>query len=251
MRISKWMLVACLALTALSVVVIVLWTGNDIAIGISSGLLSGAIVSAVTALLQYFYEWKTIDQRVKTVLPGLYTQLSVIMELTGMFVQSATSIDDYSRLNFSLLSTLATHCHQIAAECDISGFSGVLRNGRTEKLLTRYTQFTNELWNLSHCIGEVEFLALQVIECQLQITLKMQRGQVVTPAEGRQLSDTRNSTIVRVSKVHEYEASLMQKLDELAADFFSGRNESWESVKAKVNDQVRLILTEASGSIIR
>jgi hypothetical protein len=238
-------------MVAFSVIVIVLGSDNEIANGIGSGLLSGAIVSAVTALLQYFYEWKAIVQRVKKVLPSLYTQLSVIMELTGMFVQGTTSIDDYSRLDFSLLSTLAAHCHQIAAECDISGFSGLVRKGRTEKRLACYRQFTNELWNLSHCIGKAQILALHVVECQLQITMKVQRGEVVSPADNMQLGDYRNSTIVRVSKVHEYEASLMQKLEDLGTDFFSGRNESWETIKAMTNDEVRMILAEAGGSVVR
>lgn len=251
MRINKWILIGCLVMAAVSVVVLVLGSGSDIAIGIGSGLLSGAIVSAVTAVLQYYYEWKAIDLRVKMVLPSLYAQLWVIKELTGMFVQSASSIDDYSKLNFSMLKTLASHCHGIAAECDVRGFSGLVKNGRMEKLLARYSQLTNELWNLSYCIGKAQIHALQAAKCQLQIAVKMQQGQTIMPYEGKQLNDYRSLTIIRVSKVHEYEASLMQKLDELGADSFSGRNESWESAKAMANDEARLTLLEASDSVIR
>ena len=250
MRVNKWILGGCLTIAAASVIAIVIGTGSETVTGIGVGLLSGAIVSAVTAALQYSYEWQAICHKVKTVLPGIYTQLFVIKALTGTIVQSAASMDDYSSLDFSMLRILASHCHNIALECDVSGFSGLLKNGRTEKRLARYRQLANELWNLKHCIDKAQIAALQAAKCQLQITLKIQQGQVGTPDEIRQLNEGRNSTIIQLSKIHEYEASLVQKLDELGSVMFSCKNEPWESIKAMANEEAHLILAEANGSVV-
>lgn len=55
---------------------------------------------------------------------------------------------------------------------------------------------------------------------QNQLYIKQINNQIILPEEQKLLCDKRNLVNIRTAKIHEYEASLLKELDDIAADFF-------------------------------
>lgn len=67
---------------------------------------------------------------------------------------------------------------------------------------------------------------------------------MVTYEEEKQIFDKRNLVNIRSAKIHEYSASLILQLDEIAVVFYRKRNESWDECKKVLDKQVDDILKE-------
>ena len=250
MRMDKWTLIGCIAMSLVAIAMIAFGTDNGTVVDIGIGLLSGSIVSAVATLLHYAYEWRAIHDEVKIALSVTYTQLSVIKDLTGTALQNVSKMSDPTQLNFSMLSGLASRCHD-SSRCRTISFSGLFRGGQTEGRLARYNEFVNSLWALNHCLKEAEILALEAENFRIQMTLKMQQGFAVTPDEAAQLNVYRDSIIIKIAKIHEFEASLLNETDKLGSMFFTGRGESWNDVKAALSNNIEELADEGKRSVIR
>ena len=241
MRVNKWLLYSCIIIVLIGMMVVAFVAENTVALNIGVGLISGAIVSGVTASLYYVYEWQAVIQEVKGVLPALYTNLHIIKQRTGMLVPQVANTVDFTTLGFKDIRSLSLLCADTATLRKLDGFCGIIKAGQTEKALLRYKEFTNDLSNLKYNLYEVEALALDAEKSRLEMLAKMQGGQIVTDYEHQQFLNKRNLVNVRTAKLHEYEASLLNKLDELGELFYKAGNASWAQVKEALSKDIEHI----------
>lgn len=251
MRMDKWILIGCITVTVISIAIVIFGSDNSILSNIGAGLLSGSIVSGITTILHYAFERKALGDEIRTSLRYLYIQLAVLKDITGTMLQSIPSIDNVSQLNISTLCDLASQCHSLASNCHTERFSGLAKNSRTASRITSYNEFINNLWNLKYCLNGAKLQELEAEKYELQIGLKMQQGYSITPDEAKLLSIYRDSIMIKISKIHEYEAALMNELNELCEEFFTNRHACWDNIKSELNHSVEMLVNEWMDSATR
>ena len=79
---------------------------------------------------------------------------------------------------------------------------------------------------------------------QNQLYIKQISNQMILPEENKLLCDKRNLVNVRTAKIHEYEASLMNELDDIADKFFHKSKNEWKEKKGILDQQVVQIFNE-------
>ena len=243
MRVNKWILFSCIIIVIVGMIAVVLGNQNTVVLNMGIGLISGAIVSGVAAILYYIYEWQAVIQEVEGVLPALYTNLSIIKHRTGMLVSVVANTVDFTVLDFKGIRSLSQLCADTAILRKLNGFCGIVKTGQTEKALLRYKEFAGDLSNLKYNLYEVEDLALEAEKCRLEILVKEQGGQIVTDFEHQQFQDKRNLVNARTAKLDEYEASLLKKLDELGELFYKTGNASWGQVKESLSKDIEYMMS--------
>lgn len=231
MRINKMVIVSSIAIAILGILMTVYLGCSPIIVDIGIGLLTGAIVSLVTSVLYYAYEWRDIISSVKKVIPSLYLEVGLIERLTGSILPQIPKVNLLADLNFSRLSGLASEAYRLANSSKVDDFSGLVKASRTEANLQCFRTYVSDLANLRSCIYDIELLSLSADCLQLELNLKQTNGYLITPAEWEALNEKRNLVNVRTAKVHEYEASLLLRIDELGGKFFYRKNETWGQIK--------------------
>ena len=231
MRINKWVIASCIIISILGVLMIVYFGNSAICVDIGISLLTGAIVSLVTSVLYYIYEWQDTVNSVKMVISSLYFDLLVIKRLTGSILPQVLKANLLADLNFRRLSGLSSEAYELVNSSKVADFSGLTKRCRTEIDLQDFRSLIGDVTNLRGCVYDVELLSLSADRFQLELVLKQNNGWQITPAEQELLTDKRNTVNVRTAKLHEYEASLLLRVDDLGKRFFRKRGESWEQIK--------------------
>ena len=244
MKVNKWLIIGSIAVGFVGLITIII-SLNAVVDNIGISLFAGAIVSVVTSTLYYVYERQMFLARIKSLLPFFHVNLSVIKKLTGDTVSKVTSVLMLSSLNYNVLLNLAEENITSLCNYQTGVFSGFLRKGRANERVQRFEKYVSELRNLKYCLTKLYTFALDADNMSYQLEMKQQRGQRILPEEDTAFRAKRDLVIIQTSKVHEYEASLLQKLDDLGHLFF-GSNE-WDRIKKENQDSIVMLVNEARG----
>lgn len=242
MKINKWIIIGSVLVGTFGILTIV-FSFNSVIENIGISLLAGAIVSIVTAFLYYVYERQVFFSKVKTLLPQFYVNLSVITAHTGELLAQVTTAERLSMLSFDLLTSLAEENVNLLNGYPYGAFTGFRSNGKVNQNVNYFEAYLSELRNLKYCLSKVHIFALDADTLSYQLGLKQMNGQMLTQEESMLYKGKRDTVTIRTAKVHEYEASLLQKLDEVATRFFTIAE--WEQIKKTMGSTVGMLLAEA------
>lgn len=244
MKINKWLIYIGAIIGIIGIALIVFFYENIIIENIGISLLAGSILSTTTSLIYYIYERKRSISHIVNVLPSVYMNLSVIKELTGKIVSQVGNAQLFGTLEYKHLSSIADMNVILVSGNSAEEFCGLLKNDRDEKAVSQYKKYIEEIKNLRYCLGRVEYFALDADTIYYALQNKRICGQMISEEEEELLKNKRNLVIIQTAKVHEYEAALLNKLDDVANAFYK-RPEIWGKYKQEMQKSVENVLREA------
>ena len=243
MRINKWLIFGSCVVGIVGLIAIVIRINTAVEnVGIS--LLAGAIVSIVTSTLYYVYERQSFLAKIKTLLPQFYVNLSVIKALTGDTLSKVAQAGQKSTLNYNILTSIAEETVLLLNGYQNGVFTCILPRGKVGQNVKMFENYISEIRNLKYCLSKVWIFALDADALSYQLGTKQMSGQFVTPDEDSYYRSKCDLVTIRTAKVHEYEASLLQKLDEVAVMFYSV--DDWTKIKRTMKSSVDMLLAEAN-----
>jgi len=243
MRINKWVIIGSFFVGIVGLIAIVIQI-NTVVENIGISLLAGAIVSIVTSSLYYVYERQSFLAEIKSLIPQFYVNLNVIKSLTGDALSQVAQADQKSTLNYNVLTSIAEENVLLLNGYQDCVFTDLLPIGKINQNVKMFENYISDIRNLKYCLSKVQIFALEADALGYQIVIKQINGQFVTPDEDNQYRDKCNLVTIRTAKVHEYEASLLQKLDEVATKFYS--EQDWTQIKQAMNSSINILLAEVT-----
>ena len=207
-------------------------------------LMTGTIISFLTAEINYLSERQKILCKIKEAIPSIYMNLMQIHKLTGDILPQIIYVQQLDGLNYRRLLSLADLNMNFVQQCHLNSFSCFFENGKWPCAFKNFVKYTDCLYNLKACLGELECVVLDADILQNQLFLKQSNNQVILPEESKLLQDKRNLVNIKTAKVHEYEASLLQQLDNVADQFFVKPKHIWTEQKKILNQKAMQIFSD-------
>ena len=167
----------------------------------------------------------------------------MIKALTGETLSDTEQAAEKSTSNYNILTSIAEENVILLNGYQSGFFTGFLPKGRVSQNVEMFEKYIFDIRNLKLCLSKVQIFALDADVLDYQLGIKQMSGQSVTPDEERLYKSKCNLVTVRTSKLHEYEASLLQKLDEVATRFYPAKD--WDQIKMDLNSPVDVLLNEA------
>lgn len=83
MKVNKWIITYSIAVCIICIVLLFIFEENTLKSNIAVSLLTGAIISVMTAIIYYLNEWQKIMHEIRESIPDIYINLKLIHNLTG------------------------------------------------------------------------------------------------------------------------------------------------------------------------
>ena len=107
-----------------------------------------------------------------------------------------------------------------------------------------FSKFSNDLYILKHSFEILEICAKDAEILRLHLCVKKSNNQFVSEDENNALIDKRHVVTVRAAKIHEYQASLIQRLDEIAKAYYGNKSTMWGEIKRQCDHVVNELIKE-------
>ena len=244
MTINKRIIMCSIVVSTACVFSLFVFKNNTLTQNIMISLLTGAIISFMTAEIYYLSERQKIICAIKDAIPVIYLNLKQIHKLTGEILPQIIYVQQLDGLNYRRLLSLADLNMNFVQQCHISGFSFFVKNRKLSCAVREFSQYTDCLYNLKDCLGKLECAVLDADIIQSKLYIKQANNQIILPEESKLLQDKRNLVNIRTAKVHEYEASLLQKLDLIADQFFVKPKHIWTEHKKMLDQKAMQIFDD-------
>lgn len=246
MRVNRSIIIISVLVGILSFITVVVNDLQSIQSSIALSLFAGAIFAVVTSLVNYFNEKQKIVDDIKRSIPSVYISLRLIGHIMGNILPQIMNVLYLDNLNYRQLQSIAElNMRNVRLGTESYGYCGFIKNTKVSDGILKYEKYGNNLYNLKHNLDKLETYVLDHDLVQRQRELKQMNNNImVTYEEEKQIFDKRNLVNVCSAKIHEYSASLILQLDEIAFVFYKKRNESWEECKKVLDKQVDDILKD-------
>lgn len=244
MKVNKWIII-CSVLTGMLCIFLLIVSKDDILIeNVAISLLTGTIISVLTSIIYYLNERQRILYKIKEAIPNIYINLKYMHDMMSNILPQVIYVQYLDSLNYRRLLELASLNMDFVQQCQVGLFAAFSKNGKTVRAVDKFQKYIDDLYNLKNCLGKLECIVLDADILQNQLYIKQINNQIILPEEQKLLCDKRNLVNVRTAKIHEYEASLMKELDDIAADFFHKSKNEWKEKKGILNQQVIQLFNE-------
>lgn len=244
MKVNKWMII-CSVLTGMLCIFLLIVSKDDTLIeNVAISLLTGTIISVLTSIIYYLNERQRILYKIKEAIPNIYINLKYMHDMMSNILPQVIYVQYLDSLNYRRLLELASLNMDFVQQCQVGLFAAFSKNGKTVRAVDKFQKYIDDLYNLKNCLGKLECIVLDADILQNQLYIKQINNQIILPEEQKLLCDKRNLVNVRTAKIHEYEASLMKELDDIAADFFHKSKNEWKEKKGILNQQVIQLFNE-------
>ena len=244
MLINKRIISCSIVVFCVCFLCIFIFKNNMLVQNIFVSLMTGAIISFMTAEINYLSERQKILYKIKGTIPTIYMNLKQIHKLTGDILPHIIYAQQLEDLNYRRLLSLADLNMQFVQDCHINTFSCFVKNGKLSLAVRNFAKYSDSLYNLKNCLAELENAVLDADIIQSKLYLKQANNQAILPEERRLLQDKRNFVNIRTAKVHEYEASLLLQLDNVAMQFFVKPKNIWTEQKMLLDQQALQIFND-------
>lgn len=227
MKANKYTIIICVLIGVITCGTMVgIKDSNSKLFVVTVGIFTGIIVSLVSTVVVYFDKRATIYQAVKSNIADIFINLHIIHSLTGNILAQVQKICNLKELNYKLVVDLSELNISCAANMQVGTFAPLFSCGKKYRAIQDMNEFKNDLTNLKLCIGKIQSAAF---EHDLLLSVVSVRPLMVD--ENNRLNELRALVVVQTAKVHEYQASLFQKIDKIATPFYGKEDKSWDSVK--------------------
>ena len=246
MKVNRTTSIICMALTILfGVATAILQCKSVMLAGISLSIFTGFIITVVVALIGYFYEKEKLKNKLHSYIKSLYINLISLKDITGFTLAKIATTTNLRDLDFDLISSLADLNVKLSSDVDLESYNGFFSKSKTACIYKDFLKYVNQLYNLKHLTSQ---LLIDSNKHDLQVlthTHQHMQGQWINPQEAEQLLFLKNAINIRTAKLHEYEASLIIELDNLANRAY-GRKTNWNDVKLLLHNEADDILSTRS-----
>ncbi|MBP9957832.1 MAG: hypothetical protein KBF14_05210 [Synergistaceae bacterium] len=244
MRANRVTSIMCLFLAVVFGVATV--TLQDISAGISSvisNVFTGFFVSSVLALIGYFYEKEKILNKTESNLLGLYINMIVTKEVTGNKLGQFSNVLKLSDLRFGDITSSARLNVTFMEDMELESYSGFISCSRTTNIYDNLRGYKSRIYNLKNIASGIEIASIKydlMISSAENLNIK---GISLSSKDMIDIHTTRDSIVIKVAKLHEYEDCLLMELDELAEGFFALKNRDyWQETKRSLLQQANDIV---------
>lgn len=241
MKVNKYTIIACLImLMASGIFVYGIQDTNDKLFILFVGIFTGFLVSLVSAIVNYLHQKNFIFNSVMTQIADIYVNTLIIHRMTGIIVEKTQMMTRLDDLNYKSLLSLADLNIGFASSMNTKLYSPIIKGGSKNNAITEMMEFENDLMNLKFCIGKLQSYALEHDLLWMEINNRQYSKEELNALQGK-----RHLVIVQTAKLHEYEASLLQKIDKIAVPFYCSKNLTWEDSKKMLFAQADRILQQS------
>lgn len=108
MKVNKWIITYSIAVCIICIGSLFIFEENTLKSNIAVSLLTGAIISVMTAIIYYLNEWQKIMHEIREAIPDIYINLKLIHNLTGEILPQITYVQQLDGLNYRRLLSLAS-----------------------------------------------------------------------------------------------------------------------------------------------
>lgn len=240
MKINKWTIIICVIMLIISgVLVYIILDTNTKMFGLALGVFTGFLVSLVIAIVNYLHQKYFIYNSVMTQISDIYINTYIIHRMTGMILDKVQNLNKLDDLNYRSILGMADLNIGFATSMNTKLFAPILGIGKKYHAIIEMMEFENDLSNLKFCIGKIQSYSLEHDLLQMEMT---QRPP--TPEEIALLQSKRNLVLVQTAKLHEYEASLLEKINKIAKPFYGKDENSWNNRKNVLFAQAERIMQQ-------
>ena len=246
MKINKITASICLLLVAVFGLALMLIPNEaSLVIGVVSGIFTGFIVSVVTSLIGYFNEKSQITYKLQSNIKSLYINMATLKDVTGNILVQIAKTTSLSKLSFDNITSSADLNVELVNDMKLEMYEGFFSNSKLAHICTDFIKYKNKMYNLKNIAAQIEIESLKY-DLQMQ-SLEEQRlrGIMINPQEIEYSESLKNKVNIMTAKLHEYEASLLIELDDLASWFYENKvkKSSWNEVKSSLQCEAKDILS--------
>ena len=240
MKVNKWTIIICtIMIIFFCGLVYVIPNTNTKMFNLTMGVFTGLLVSLIMAIINYLHQKYLIYNSVMTQISDIFINTYIIHRMTGMILEKVQNLNNLEDLNYRLIFGMADLNVDFATSMNTKLFAPILRIGKKYQAIIEMREFENDLSNLKFCIGKIQSHSLEHDLCQMEMTQRP-----TTPEEMALLQGKRNLVLVQTAKLHEYEASLLQKIDKIAIPFYGKDENSWVNRKNVLFAQAERIMQQ-------
>ncbi|MCM1499690.1 MAG: hypothetical protein NC124_14600 [Clostridium sp.] len=204
------------------------------------GVLTGLIVSLISSSVDYFTKRMEIIHQLRAMLPNAYMNLMVIHNITGQILERILYTPHLGELRYEKAIGITEIAIKSIDIGTLNIYSGVVPLGKTYNAIESMKEFNGQVYNLKSCLNNVLSNALEAETIQLQKENDLMQGKIVLQEKEVQLAEKRNLVTIQTSKIHEYEASLIKAIDEIAFKYLG--NKKWNETKTTLSGELNVIL---------
>lgn len=241
MKVNKYTIIACVIMLIVSGIFVyrIQDTGDKLFI-LFVGIFTGVLVSLVSAIVNYLHQKNIIFNSVMTQIADIFVNTLIIHRMTGMIVEKTQTMTRLDDLNYKSILSLADLNIGFASSMNTKLYSPIIKGGSKNNAINEMMEFENDLMNLKFCIGKLQSYALEHDLLWMEMNNRQYSLEELNALQGK-----RHLVIVQTAKLHEYEASLLQKIDKIAAPFYCSKKSTWEERKKLLFAQADRILQQS------
>lgn len=244
MKVNKWIIICSVLIGMLCIFLLSVSKDDTLIENVAISLLTGTIFSVLTSIIYYLNERQRILYKIKEAIPNIYINLKYMHDMMSNILPQVIYVQYLDSLNYRRLLELASLNMDFVQQCQVGLFAAFSKNGKTVRAVDKFQKYIDDLYNLKNCLGKLECIVLDADILQNQLYIKQINNQIILSEEQKLLCDKRNLVNIRTAKIHEYEASLLKELDDIAADFFHKSQNEWKEKKGILNQQVIQLFNE-------
>ena len=240
MKINKWTIIICVIMLIISgALVYTIPDTNTKIFGLALGVFTGFLVSWVIAIVNYLHQKYLIYNSVMTQISDIFINTYIIHCMTGMILHRVQNLNMLDDLNYRSILGMADLNIGFATSMNTKLFAPIVGIGKKYQAIIEMIEFENDLSNLKFCIGKIQSYSLEHDLLQLEMTQRPPTQEEFALLQGK-----RYLVLVQTAKLHEYEASLLQKIDKIAISFYGKGENSWTNRKNILFAQAERILQQ-------
>lgn len=240
MKVNKWTIIICIIMIIfLGDLVYIIPDTNTKMSNLTTGVFTGLLVSLVIAIINYLHYKYLIYNSVMTQILDIFTNTYIIYRMTGMILEKVQNLNKLEDLNYKSILGMADLNIGFAASMNTKLFAPILGLGKKYQAIIEMREFENDLSNLKFCIGKIQSYSLEHDLLQMEMTQRETTPEGIALLQGK-----RNLVLVQTAKLHEYEASLLQKIDKIAIPFYGKGENSWANRKNVLFAQAERIMRQ-------
>jgi|GEM_PF-6142065 len=211
----------------------------------ASSLFTGCIVSIVVAIIGYFHEEGTLKYKLQNNIKSLYINMLTLKDVTGNILVQIAKTTNLSDLRFNDITSLAGLNIEFVNGMELEAYDGFYSNSKMAHIYIDFIKYKNKMYNLKNIAAQIGSDSLKHNIQVLNFENQRLSGLMINPQEIEYAESLKNKLNIMTAKLHEYEASLLIELDDLADRFYKIgiKKSDWNEVKTALQNEAEDILS--------
>lgn len=244
MKVNKITAIACLSITIISGILLVIYKNNVVLQSVFSGVFTGFIVSFVVAIIGYFHERAKITEAIDVNIRNLFINIKVMSMILGNVlpkIHGSYAIDD---LPFKNISTLASLNSEFIEKMDLGLYDPLYNKSKKFYACQKLNKFNSAIYAMKNHSSSLEKQVLNYCILLLEIQKNQMMGIQTNPIQEKNLDDLKNVINIHTAKFHEYVTAQSIELAEIGKEFYGYKKKhlSWNDIETALTKDAENIV---------